>query len=235
MKEQFLVFIVVLIWVVNFAISWWNARVTGLVWSEAKKIGGWIRFMNWMGAIMSASGFTWCYLIVLMFGAYYLQPLFIKPDQPLILTIDAVQAGLSLGYLIIIPGILFSGFMIWIDSLVRAWVTKSATNIGVAGWNTFAQAHNTYRAMKGMPEAWKSVSKFFTSSKGGDSKGKAIVLLLFLVIIAILGGILTTWAIINKYAGTRELPVKEGYSMKREYPSSFQERLKQMAEKNTNK
>lgn len=200
--SSFTVLLVIFVWFLNFGISWLNARACGLVWAETKAIGGWQRFMTWMGAIMSASGFTWCYLILLLLLGYYVQPT-PGPGETPYLSIEAVQAGLSLGYLIIMPAILFSGVMIWIDSLVKAWRNRSAGNIAVAGWNTFAQIHNTYSAMKGMPEAWKSVSGFFSK---GNSKDKGGLLILLIVIMAIIGGAVTTWGIINKYAGTRPLP-----------------------------
>lgn len=196
-----------LIWVVNFAISWWNARTVGLMWTEVKYLGGFKQFMAWMGAIMSASGFTWCYLVVLLFGAYYAQPVFLEPDEPLILDVEALQAGFSLGYLLLLPGILFSGLMIWINSLIVAWRRRDLPSIGIAGWNTFAQIHNTYSAFKGAPEAFDSVTKFLgAGSKGGDNRGKAVILVVILVILAFIGGILTTWSIVNHYAGSRSLP-----------------------------
>lgn len=196
----------IVIWFVNFGISWWNAYACGKTWVETKHIGGWQRFMNWMGAIMSASGFTWCYLIILLFGAFYAQPLFIKPDHPMILTEKALLAGFSLGYLIIIPGILFSGLMIWLDSLVQAWRRRDLPSMGVAAWNTYAQIHNTYSAYQGMGGALDSVKDFFDGGDDDDVKGKAMILILILVVVAILGGIFTTWGIISHYAGSEPLP-----------------------------
>jgi len=195
--------VLAVIWVVNFFISCLNARSCGLVWVEVKMIGGFQKFMTWMGAIMSASGFTWCYLVVLLFGVYYVQPAFLKPDQDPWITANQLQGGFALGYLIIIPGMLFSGLMIWVDSLVQAWKRRDLASIGVAGWNTFAQIHNTYGAMRGVPEALKKVKDVFLKGDG-KKKGSAIVILL--VVLACISGILTTWAIINHYAGTRPLP-----------------------------
>jgi hypothetical protein len=201
--------ILVLVWILNFGISWLNARTRGLVWAETKVIGGWQKILTWMGAIMSASGFTWCYLIVLLLGGHYVEEAyFLLPNEQPLLDAEAIEAGFSLGYLIIIPGVLFSGLMIWINSLVEAWRRRDLPSMGIAGWNTFAQIHNTYSAMKGMPEVWDSVSDFFgskSSSSSSDGKGKAIMLILVLVVVAIISGILTTWAIINHYAGSREI------------------------------
>ena len=138
---------------------------------------------------------------------------FLDANQPPILTEQALNAGFSLGYLIIIPGILFSGLMIWMDSIAQAWKKRSFGNIATASWNTFAEAHNIYSAMQGMPEAWSSVKDFFFSSDSDsssdsddDGKGKlALVVVLAIVVAAILGGIMTTWAIVNHHAGSRNL------------------------------
>src|ERR1700722_10237120 len=81
-----------LVWVLNFAISVWNAYAVGKVWVEARHEGGWHRFMCWMGAIMSACGFTWCYLSFLALTAHYFQ--WITEDQ--------VRATLELGYVLLV-------------------------------------------------------------------------------------------------------------------------------------
>jgi hypothetical protein len=60
-----------LVWVLNFAISVWNAYAVGKVWVEARVAGGWHRLMCWIGAIMSACGFTWCYLSFLALTAHH--------------------------------------------------------------------------------------------------------------------------------------------------------------------
>jgi hypothetical protein len=209
------VLMVVVVWVINFVISWFNAKTVGLMWSETKQIGGWQRFMAWMGAIMSASGFTWCYLVVALCGVYYGQPMFLKEGQDPVMTIDGLKAGFALGYLIIIPGILFSGFMIWIDSLVQAWRRRDLPSIGTAAWNTFAQVHNSYRAMRGVPEAIGTVFDFFGGGgKSKSSKNAGGLIIIAIVVLVCISGILTTWGIINKYAGSRALPLRDNQSWK---------------------
>jgi uncharacterized membrane protein (DUF485 family) len=108
---------------------------------------------------------SWCYLIALVIGAYYVQFPFLKPDtaghiHPVI-TMVHVNGGLALGYIVLVPGFLFAGFFIWVDSMIQAYQRRDFASIGTAAWNTFAQIHNTYGAMKGMPEAFKSVGKAF--------------------------------------------------------------------------
>ena len=214
---SFIIFIVLLI---NFAISYWNARVVGTVWIETKEMGGIARFMAWMGAIQSASGFSWCYLFILLVGAQYAEPFFRNANQPQILTNEAIRAGFSLGYIVLIPGILFSGLAIWIQSLVQAWRERDLPSMGAAAWNTFAQIHNMASAMRGMPEAFGSVKDFFGGESDSDddsdgAKGKAIILVLILVIVAIIGGVMTTWAIINQYAGSKPMGPKPDFQRQR--------------------
>lgn len=139
---------------------------------------------------MSTCGFTWCYLILLalLAGATgYLTPQY-------------VQAALELGYVVIILPVLGSGFAIWMDSLTTAWRKRSLGNIGVAGWNTFAQIHNTYEAASTLPGVFKDLGKVFEDSDGDDAKGKMILLAILLAIIAICGGVFATIAIVRSTA-----------------------------------
>lgn len=197
-----------LIWLLNLGISFLNARNCGLVWVESRVMGGWVRFMTWMGAVMAASGFSWCFLIVLALGAHEMHYL---PDRE---TLVALQ----LGYLILIPGILFSGLMITIDSWVQAWRERNLANVGTAVWNTYAQIHNSYGAWNGFGEAFGSVLDYFSGggsrekSSGDDdddNSGGAAILLVVLVAVAILGGIIVTVAIIRSYAASTPLPRRE--------------------------
>jgi hypothetical protein len=181
----------------NLAISFWNARTVGLAWVETKHAGGWTRFMTWMGAIMSGLGFTWCYLIILVFVAGALGKLNVKQ----------MEVALNLGYLIVIPGFLFSGLMIMIDSWAKAYRERNLGSTAVAGYNTFAQMYNTYHAVNGVGDALKSVLGFFSSDDNGDGDGNnsaAGFLILLLVIVAIAGGALTTAAIVHHYAASAD-------------------------------
>src|ERR1700704_1567939 len=135
----------------NFAISAFNAWICGLSWYETERNGGFPRFMNWMGAIMSGCGFTWVYLIILAFlvSAIHWLPM------------TYVEAMLNLGYLIIIIPILGSGFAITVQSIIVAWRRRTLANVGVAGWNSFAQIYNTVQAISLIPKAFQGVMKVF--------------------------------------------------------------------------
>jgi hypothetical protein len=189
------------IWVLNFVISIWNAYACGKAWVEAKHAGGWPRFMCWMGALMSASGFTWCYLILLALIAYHFD--WLKREHVLV--------ALQLGYIVIIPGVLFSGLMITVDSWAQTYRSRRLRDLGLAAYNTYAQLHNTFNAIQDFGSAFTSVVDFFTRGKSGDHDdddggGVALLIVAALVLIALFGGVLTTALIINRVAGNYPLP-----------------------------
>ena len=188
--------IVLLLLALNFGISWWNARVVGVDWLESKHIGGWIRFMVWMGWLQSALGFTWCYVILLAFAA----------KSAGYIDAQTMDATLSLGYLIVIPGILLSGTFIWIDSLVQAWRRRDLPSVGVAAWNTFAEVHNAYSAVSGIGGALKSVGSMFKGADSDDVKGAAVVAMVLIALVALAGGFITTELIRRHYTASRPLP-----------------------------
>jgi hypothetical protein len=190
-----------LVWVLNFAISVWNAYAVGKVWVEARLAGGWHRFMCWIGAVMAACGFTWCYLSFLALTAHYFHWL----------TEEQVLVALNLGYVLLLPFILFGGYAITLDSWAQAFRRGGFLNYGVAAWNTYASIHNTYSAWRNLGGAFTSLSNFFggrrRSEQDGDGDGGGgIILVLLLVAFALLAGVLTTAAIIRRVAATEPLP-----------------------------
>lgn len=178
-----MIIIFLLLLLVNFIISWYNASSVGKVWVEAKVIGGFTYFMTLMGAVMSAIGFTWVYVTVLalLLGALGK------------ISSDAVQGILSLGYLLIIIPLLGSGLAIMVSSLITAWKQRTFGNVAVAGYNTIAQAYNSYSAIQTIPSALSTVVNLFGGKK---SKNTTTLVVILVVIGAIFGGILTTYAII---------------------------------------
>jgi hypothetical protein len=175
-----------LIFLLNLGISAWNAYASGAYWTESKLIGGWTRFMTWCGLVMAACGWTWCYLVVFAFiGAAAGK-----------LTPEDVDLMLKMGYLVIILPVVGSGFAITGHSLAQAYRERSFGSIARAGWNTYAQARNTYGAVRQAPGIWKEVSGAFSSKRGrSDNKGAGALLLAVLVIVALSAGVLTTIAI----------------------------------------
>ena len=192
-----------LVWVLNFAISVWNAYAVGKVWVEAKHEGGWHRFMCWMGAIMSACGFTWCYLSFLALSAHYFQ--WITEQQTLI--------ALDLGYVLLLPFMLFAGYAITLDSWAQAYRNGGFLNYGAAAWNTYASIHNTFSAWRNLSGAFTSLRDFFGSgnrSRGDDDGPSPIIVVILLVALALFGGVMTTTVIIRRVAATDPLPPPQG-------------------------
>jgi hypothetical protein len=187
-----------IVWLLNVGISAWNAYAVGKAWAESKAAGGWPRVMCWSGAVMSASGFTWCYLILLALAAWGLG--YVNDAQ--------INVALNLGYLLLIPGILLSGLMITIDSWARAFRRGGFLNYGLAAYNTYAQIHNTYSAIRGFGDAFASVRSFFGRSRSRDSRDNSggVIVVILLVVLALAAGVLTTTFIIWRTAGTMPLP-----------------------------
>jgi hypothetical protein len=186
---------IIVVWFVNLAISALNAWGCGKSWNETRYVGGFAHFMNWMGAIMAACGFTWCNMVLLaVVGAHV--P--IEQDDgttQMLLSGETLQAFCELGYLVIIGPILGSGLAITVHSWAVAWRSRRLGDGLTAGWNTFAQVYNTVSALENVPSFASHLGSFFKGD--GDKKGAIVIAL---VAIAVLGGVLTTWWIITATA-----------------------------------
>jgi hypothetical protein len=200
--------VIAFIFAINFVISWFNAWACGTTWDSTAAKGGAAHFMNWMGAIMSASGFTWCYLVVLgLLGsitpaAWVLTPEEGQVIEGMLLQAESLQAFYDLGYAIIILPILGSGLAITVQTWRglarrRAAGQAGAGDYAITGWNTFAQVHNTYSAMRNLPGVFDRLGGFFGGSGNSDSKDSKGIIVIVLVILAVCGGILTTFSIIQ--------------------------------------
>src|SRR5580698_9562154 len=195
-----------LVWIINFGISIWNAYAVGKVWVDARHEGGWHRFMCWMGAIMSASGFTWCYLSFLVLSAHYFQWI----DE------KETKAALDLGYILLLPFMLFAGYAITLDSWAQAYRRGGFLNYGTAAWNTYASIHNTFSAWQNLSSAFTGLGKLFgggNRNRGRDDDDNpvgAIIVVILLVALALFGGVITTAVIIRRAAATDPLPPRPG-------------------------
>jgi len=180
----------------NFAISWLNAWACGKSWPESKQESGWPHFMNWMGAVMSACGFTWCYLVVMTYVGINWDVTNDKTGlvHPLISPATAALV-FKLGYVVIIGPILGSGLAITVQSWAHFWRRRTFSDGGITAYNTFAQINNTYNALTYVPEFVGDLIEAF-AGKSSSKDGKSGALVIFLVVVALLGGILTTYAIL---------------------------------------
>jgi hypothetical protein len=181
--------------VFNFLISYLNAWGCGKTWNETKYVGNFAHFMNWMGAIMSATGFTWCYTVILAFFGSVI-PCIKDAEGVLVPLLNQTQfAGiLSLGYLIVIPVVIGVGIIITLQTWRMFFERRTLTNGLLAGYNTLATIYNIGGAISGIPEASGYLSVLFK----GEKKLSWIVIIL--VVMAIAGGVLTTSSIISSTA-----------------------------------
>jgi hypothetical protein len=180
---------IIFIWILNLVISIWNAYATGKVWVEAQHAGGGYRFMAWMGYLMASLGFSWNIFIVV--GFYLSSAGKITPEQ--------TDLFFSLGYVVLAPGFLFSGYAIMFQSWANAYRDHSVRNLAVAGYNTYANLHNTFNVIDNFPKAFGSVLKAFA---GGSGKGKANGLIFFLALVCVLSGFIITALIVHRVAAS---------------------------------
>lgn len=198
-----------MIWILfplNFAISWFNAWACGKTWDASRAKGGLAHIMNWMGAVMSASGFTWCYLLIVGFvGSITPMQIFAEEGQTLegyLFDGQTLQAFYDLGFLAIYFPIVGSGLAITVStwrSLAqrRAEGQAGLGDYAVTGWNTYAQVSNIYTGVRELPGVFDRLGDFFSGGGSKDKKGMAGIAVILAVILAISGGILTTYSIIQ--------------------------------------
>jgi hypothetical protein len=114
----------------------------------------------------------------------------------------------SLIYLMIIVPAIGSGIIITIQSWINFAREKSLMNLGVAGWNTFAQAYNTYNAIQSFGPALDTVQEGLGGLFDGDGDSdNSTMRVLLLAAIILLAGVMTTTVIIRRYEAS--LPVSE--------------------------
>lgn len=186
---------VIFIWILNLVISIWNSYAVGRAWVETEHEGGIHRFMAWMGYLMAGVGFSWNIFIVV--GYFMLDSGKFTPDQ--------FSAFLSLGYVLLVPGFLFSGYAIMLESWADAYRNRTLGSMGRAAWNTYANIHNTYSAVKDVPQAVGQVAKAFTGGKKG-----AQGLILLLAIACLLSGFIIAGVIVWRVSASYALPKRPG-------------------------
>lgn len=180
----------------NFGISWLNAWSVGKMWAETKAEGGFSHFVTWCTAIMSASGFTWCYTIILALLAGSIQH-----HGHVLLAPKYVQGTIELGYLVVILPIIGSGLGITISSVRDFNRNRTLANGGEAGYNVFAQVYNTIEMVRVIPGIFKDLGKL---SSDDDDYGWVLVI----VAAAVIGGFLTTMAIVKNSAESQRIKVR---------------------------
>lgn len=202
--------IVILILIVNFGISWFNAWSVGRYWSESKHMGTWIRVQVVSGYVLSIIGFTWVYLFLLAALMSVLGP-HIKGIQELNYQV-LVEFMMNLGYIILVPILIVSGMSATIQSWINFWKNKNLSNGAVMAWNTYAQINNTVRFARTAPSALKSILNIAFGGKGKKKSDTQIIILgIVLLIFALAGGYFTASAILKKADREFEYDLKDAY------------------------
>lgn len=187
----------ILLLLFNFFISWGNAKNCGRYWSESKVMGGSFRIYVISGYVMSIAGFTMVYWYVLALALPYVLPIFMEMSENDLMRI--MQLSSDMTYILLVLAIVLSGFIIWFKSVANFWERKTLGNGFVAGYNTFAQAHNTINACRELPSAFSRVVSFlFDGDDDDDIKGKLVAIAIILVIVALLAGYFTASSIMKK-------------------------------------
>lgn len=199
-------FALVLLLILNFAISWANASSCGRYWSESKITGGFFRFNVIIGYIMAIAGFTMVYGSILLLLLPYIVPL-IPQLQDIDLTL-LMQLTSDLLYVLIAGTVIPTGFVIWFQSLATFWKRKTLGNFATAGYNTYAQIRNTISAYREMPSAIERIAEsLFGGSRKSKKKSDSTLILvaIFVIILALLSGYFTASSIMKKADRKHEL------------------------------
>jgi hypothetical protein len=180
--------------VLNFGISWLNARAAGSIWSESKAIGGALRFHAIAAYALAILGFTSVYGSLLIVVSPMWLPL-IFSDMDMVWTTATLMADMQfiLTALFIIP----LGFYAWVTSFISFWRRRSLMNGLALGWNTFANIRNTMTVARHAPSAMGRIAKTLFGGKK-DGKALMIMVVIFVFILAIVGGWLTASAIMHR-------------------------------------
>lgn len=188
---------IIFLLLVNFLISWGNAKSVGRYWSESKELGGFFWLYVWIGYIMSIAGFTMVYGYILLMALPYILPLVRDTSPETIMAIQQLASDAL--YVLVGMAVIPTGFLIWFQSVANFWERKTVPNAIVAGWNTYVQFKNTVTAAREMPSA---IGRLASALFGGKGKKKAdtyvILVAIFVVIVAALSGYLTASAILKK-------------------------------------
>lgn len=186
----------------NVLISVWNCYAVGTAWKDTMAAGGaFSKFLLWSGLIQAAVGFSMPILLVTSFGAIaYLT----SGSDP---TITVAEGGqflqwiFSLWYVAVIFPILGTGLAITAHSIHMAWQRRDLSSMATAGWNTYAQIHNTVSAVNHLGGAMGDVGSLFKGANSDDdSKSKLALLAVVVVVFALLGGVMIAFGLVKHFA-----------------------------------
>jgi len=164
--------ITILILVIDFGFSIWNAYASGLNVEMLRREGGssWLRAVAYSGLGLAYSGTSYVMLIVVGYTAYALG----------YISSDVVGGVLGLDFLFF--GLLIIGFglMVTIQSIIVAFRRRSFGSIAIAVWNIFAEIWDIASYAEGFGEAVSLVK-----GTGGDERDETSLVLIVIVALLI--------------------------------------------------
>lgn len=184
-----------LLMILNFGISWWNARSVGRIWSESKEVGGSLRVTAIAGYAMSIAGFTMVYGLILMFLAPFILPMVSEQFNQPQLQYQVLTLASDMLYVLVIVTILPAGYIIWFQSVKTFFERKTIRTGLVAGWNTFAAVSNTINAARGLPSAVGRIKNALSDQRGNSA---IVFVAIIIVLCAVLGGYFTASTIMKR-------------------------------------
>ena len=165
----------------NVLIAWYNARIAGESWDEAKVMGSGYRILVWCLAVESALGFACAYLAALSIARI------LPPPVALAVTM--------LSIVLLLPALIVFSFTFLIQSATALWRMQNLRNAGTAAWNAVMSYYHASRA-KDIPKAFRELRAMLRGKDGGKTLWAALAI----VLLALGGGVLSTWLIIRATA-----------------------------------
>lgn len=196
----------------NVLISVWNCYAVGSAWKDTMALGGWFnKTVLWSAVIQSGVGFSMPILLILAYASSVFLTSGAEPTLSPEQAKEMMQAIFSLWYVAVIFPILGSGLAIWAHSLREAYRRRDFASIATAGWNSFAQIHNTVSAVNNLGGALGNVGELFGKALEGkgDGKGKVAILVILLVVVSIVAGFMIAFGLVRYFANRAESRIEE--------------------------
>lgn len=212
MNEVLLVGILLL----NIVISVWNCYAVGIAWKDTMAMGGlWNKIVLWSGLIQSGIGFS----MPIAAGLTYVAIKYLTSgSEPTLSAEEAKQLAnwiFSLWYLAVIFPVLGSGIAIWAHSVRIAFQRRDFSSIATAGWNSYAQIHNTLSAVEHLGGAFGNVRELFAAALEGDddsnssSKAKPAWLAIIIVAVSLGAGFILAFSLVRMFANSAPSRLEE--------------------------
>lgn len=204
--------------VLNVLISIWNCYAVGSAWKDTMTLGSTFnKVVLWSAVIQSGVGFSMPILLGLTFGSMAFLTSGAEPYLSPAEAQEVTMAVMNLWYVAVIFPILGSGLAIWAHSIRVAYQRRDFASIATAGWNSFAQIHNTVSAINNLGGAMGNVGEFFSKAMGGkgDAKGKLVLLVIMLVVISLIAGFMIAFSLVRYFANSTNSRIEEYASSRR--------------------